>query len=296
MDSRLTRRTFLLGAAAAGVAACSKNAVIHVPQGNAAQLNLLLTSGATDGASAQAISTYEAGSDQRVAFVLAGASGFLSPAPGSVTVQAGADDKHWGPALPVEWHADTGAQASAYGTTTYRFPAPGTYWLRASYQGMTADSPVAVIDPKSAMIPRAGQKLIRTATPTDANHLAVNPICTRAQECPFHAVSLDAAMDMNRPLALIFATPALCETATCGPVLDTIVALSSQFAGKITFVHSEIFTALSRNAPNTPAVLAYHLQSEPLLFLADGTGTITERVDGLFGKAEATAALTRLVS
>jgi hypothetical protein len=299
VDSRPTRRTFLLAAAAAaGVTACSKHTgVITVPSGsNAAQLNLLLTSGATDGASAQALSTFEAGVDQRVAFVLAGASGFLAPAPGSVTLKVGPDDKHWGPALPLEVHADTGAQASTYGATTYRFEKPGTYWLRASYQGLTADSPVVVIDPKTAMIPMAGQKLIRTATPTDADHGVVNPICTRTQECPFHSVSLDAAMTMNRPIALIFATPALCQTATCGPVLDTVVAAAPAFAGKITFVHSEIFVSLSRNVANTPAVLAYHLQSEPLMFLADATGSITERIDGLFGKAEVTAALSRLVA
>ena len=93
----------------------------------------------------------------------------------------------------------------------------------------------------------------------------------------------------------MFATPALCETATCGPVLDTLVQAAASFGTRITVVHSEIFTALSRNAPNTPAVLAYHLQSEPLLFLADAKGTVVERLDGLFGRAEVTAGLTRLV-
>ncbi|MDQ1400396.1 MAG: hypothetical protein QOK20_2328, partial [Acidimicrobiaceae bacterium] len=58
----------------------------------------------------------------------------------------------------------------------------------------------------------------------------------------------------------------------------------------------EIFTALSRNAANTPAVLAYHLQSEPVLFLADANGVVVQRIDALFGKAEATAALARLAT
>jgi hypothetical protein len=101
-------------------------------------------------------------------------------------------------------------------------------------------------------------------------------------------------MGQNTPVVLSFATPALCETATCGPVLDTLVKASSGLENKITFVHSEIFTALSRTAPNTPAVLAYHLQSEPLVFLADAKGTVVQRIDGLFGQGEIKAALSRL--
>jgi hypothetical protein len=180
-------------------------------------------------------------------------------------------------------------------TTSYRFPKPGTYWLRVTHQGQTADSPVVAIDPSDAMIPRAGRPLISTPTPTNADARGVNPICTLTPNCPFHGISLDAALATHTPIAVMFATPALCESATCGPVLDTLVSAAEAFGTKITVVHSEIFTALSRNAPNTPAVLAYHLQSEPLLFLADAQGTVVERLDGLFGRAEVTAGLARLV-
>lgn len=300
MHTHLSRRSFLIGVAGAagvlGVAACSKSKgpiVVGNPK-NATELNLLVTSGAVDGSSDQSVSVFEAGMDQRVAFVLAGKSGFLSPAPGSATLQVGPDEKHWGPAVPLDVHADTGASASTYLTATYRFATPGIYWLRATYQGQTADSPVVAIDQGAAKIPFAGQKMISTPTPTVADNRGVNPICTRTPMCPFHTQSLDVALTQHLPLALVFATPALCETATCGPVLDNVVAAAPPFAGKINFVHSEIFVSLSRDVPNTLAVLAYHLQSEPLMFLADANGTVVERIDGLFGKGEATAALSRL--
>lgn len=296
MDARFTRRSFMAGAATVfGAAACSKSSgVIHVGNGTAAQLNLLVTSGAVDGLSDQAVSVFAAGLDQRVAFVLTGKSGFLAPAPGSVTLQFGTDDKHWGPAVPVEVHSDTGATAGTYLSTTYRFPQTGTNWLRASYQGAAAESPVMVIDSATAKIPMAGQPLIRTPTPTESTAMGVNPICTLTPHCPFHTISLDEAMSKGTPVVLSFATPALCETATCGPVLDTLVKASAGLGDRITFVHSEIFTELSRTAPNTPAVLAYHLQSEPLLFLADANATVVQRIDGLFGRAEIAAALSRL--
>ena len=301
MTLRLTRRAFIIGSAgAAGAlvsAACSKSSgVIKVPSGGSSQLNLLVSSGAADGPTAQSISVFEAGMDQRVAFVLEGQSGALAPAPGSVTLQVSPDDKRWGPALPVEIHADTGAAVTAYGTATYRFASPGTYWLRASYQGHSADSPVYVIDPNAAKVPYAGQPMINTPTPTDAAPEGVSPLCTRNPPCKLHAQSLDAALQAKMPIALLFATPALCQTATCGPVLDNLIAASSAYTGKIIFIHCEIYTALSRDSPNTPPVLAYHLQSEPVLFLADSRGKVVERIDGLFGKSEVGAALSRLAA
>lgn len=301
MTLRLTRRAFIIGSAgAAGAlvsAACSKSSgVIKVPSGGSSQLNLLVSSGAADGPIAQSVSVFEAGMDQRVAFVLEDQSGALAPAPGSVTLQVSPDEKRWGPALPVEIHSDTGAAVSAYGTATNRFAAPGTFWLRATYQGHSADSPVYVIDPNAAKVPFAGQPMINTPTPTDASHAGVNPLCTRNPPCRLHTQSLDTALQAKMPIALLFATPALCQTATCGPVLDNLLAASGAYDGKITFIHCEIYTALSRDSPNTAPVIAYHLQSEPVLFLADSRGKVVERIDGLFGKSEVAAALSRLAA
>jgi hypothetical protein len=297
----LTRRSFLLGAAGAagviGAAACAKSTgVIKVPSAGASQLNLLVSSGAGDGPEDQAVSVFEAGIDQRVAFILAGKSGSLSPTPGSVVLQFSADDKNWGAAVPVDVHADTGASATAYATTTYQFPKAGTYWLRATFQGQTAESPIVVIERSAAKVPYAGQMMISTPTPTEGDHRGVNPICTRATDCGLHGQSLDVALAQNMPVALLFATPALCTSATCGPVLDNLLAGAAPYAGKIIFIHCEIFTALSRDSANAPAVLAYHLQSEPVLFLADSKRTVVQRIDGLFGKSEVASALSRLAA
>lgn len=302
MDPRLSRRQFLATAAVAagtlGASACSHSTgAIHVGgRQDSSGLSLEVTSGAVDGPTDQDVSVFEAGIPQRVSFVLAGKSGFLAPSSGQVTLTLGPDEQHFGAPLPVQTYADTGAAATTYLVATTQWPKAGTFWLRGTFQGHTADSPVIVIDSAKARIPYAGQKMISAATPTFTNARGVSPICTRYPVCPFHEQSLDAYLQQNRPLALVFATPALCETATCGPVLDTVVNVSPAFTSKINFVHCEIFAGLSRNDANTAAVLAYHLQSEPVMFLADRTGTVVERIDGLFGKAEVTAALSRLAS
>jgi len=286
----ISRRSFLLGAAAlAGSAACgskSKPATIKVPgptttaaaQGPttspASQLNLLETSGPN----------FLAGIDQRMAFVLRGQSDFIA-LQSPVTIQFGPDEAHLGPALPGVAHTDTGT-APNYVTVTYRFDHPGTWFGRATYQGRTADAPFTVIEPGQSQIPYAGQPMISTPTPTAANAGGVNPICTRNPVCPWHDVSLDAALAEHKPLVVLFATPALCQTATCGPVLDQLLTLRSTFEPKVRFLHVEIYTDMSAKA-NAPAVLAYHLESEPVLFLAGADGTVRQRIDGLFGHGEA---------
>lgn len=297
MARSISRRTFLVGAVATvGAAACGSSksnsaggTVITV--GSAAdaknQLNLLET---TDP------SQMLAGVDQRLAFVLRGQQDFVKPSsPVTLRLGPGLTPDHLGPPITATLHTDAGT-APDYVTTTYRFPAPGDYYVRATYRGQTADAPLqGIIAPAKSQIPIPGQPMISIPTPTVDASRGVNPICTRQPACPWHDVSLDVALTQHQPLVLLFATPALCQTATCGPVLDTLLSLKSQFEGKVRFLHSEIYTSMSAQT-NTPAVLAYHLTSEPVLFLAGADGVVRQRIDGLFGRGEATAGVANLVA
>jgi hypothetical protein len=296
-----SRRTFLLGAAATvGAAACSSGkskaatspettspaTIITVPPASGAtnQFNLLET---FDPA------TLVSGVDQRLAFVLKGQEFIRPDSPVTLAIGPGLSADHLGPPITAVIHTDSDP-APSYVTTTYRFPAAGDYWVRVSYKGQTAGAPMqGILSPATTKAVIAGMPMISTPTPTVDNHRGVEPICTRSPSCPWHDVSLDAALAEHRPLALLFATPKLCQTATCGPVLDQLLALKAQFEGKIRFLHSEIFTDGTAQT-NAPAVSAYRLTSEPVLFLAGADGAIKNRIDGLFGHGEAQAALTAL--
>ena len=296
MTSTFSRRSFLVGAATAiGAVACSSSkptaasgasgSVITVPSGSGAknQLNLLET---TD--PSQLVS----GIDQRVAFVLQGQQNFVRPdSPVTIQFGPGLDPSRLGPPMAAVIHTDSDP-APAYVTTTYRFPAPGDYWVRATYKGQSADAPLqGVISPAASLVPLPGKPMISTPTPTFSNGLGLKLLCTRQPQCPWHDISLDAALAQHLPIALLFATPALCQTATCGPVLDQLLSLKSQFEGKVRFIHSEIYTDMTA-AVNVPAVKAYNLTSEPILFVSGADGVVTTRIDGLFGRGEAAAALS----
>ena len=192
---------------------------------------------------------------------------------------------------PVDTVIHTNGPEPNYALATYTFPAPGTYNVRATFKGRTLALPLPVTAASASATPTVGQNMVSVPTPTTTDARGVKPICTEQPQCPFHAVSLDAALSAGKPVALQFATPALCQSKFCGPVLSNLVAASGPWRDRVTFIHSEIYTDLTGQT-STPAVTAWKLQHEPMLYLGDAGGKIVARIDNLYDQDEARAALT----
>ena len=150
-----------------------------------------------------------------------------------------------------------------------------------------------VQDQPKAPVP--GTPAPRAASPTAANPLGVDPICTRNPPCPLHEASLDTVVGAGKPVAVMLATPALCQSRYCGPVLDDLLTLTDQYKDRVAFAHVEIYTNLSGNE-TTPTVQAWGIQTEPWLFGVDAIGNVVSRLDGAFGHDEQQQLLQRLVS
>jgi hypothetical protein len=144
--------------------------------------------------------------------------------------------------------------------------------------------------------PAVGAAASRAPSPTPQNPLGVNPICTRQPACPLHAVSLSEVIGTGRPLAVLFATPALCQTRYCGPVLNELLSARAPYQDRVTFVHVEIYRTLTGGNDESPTVQAWNIPYEPFLFTVDGTGTIRGRLDAAFGRDEITPLLDALVT
>jgi hypothetical protein len=121
----------------------------------------------------------------------------------------------------------------------------------------------------------------------------VDPICTRSPACPLHDATLTESLAGGRPVAYLVGTPAHCKTAVCGPVLDLLLAERDARGDAIAMVHAEIYTDDTITTV-APAVQAYNLEFEPVLFLADASGTLVERLDAIWDAAELRTALDRL--
>jgi hypothetical protein len=172
-------------------------------------------------------------------------------------------------------------------------PKTGTYDVLAltrTPQGLMG-SPGEVAVAPSSPIPAVGQRPPDVATDTPASvHGNVSLLTTRIPPDDMHAVSFNQVLG-KKPVALLFSTPQLCVSKVCGPVTDIGVALEREFAGKVTFIHEEVYVDNQPSKGLRPQLKAFHLQTEPWLFTINRRGVIAARLEGSFGMNEFRQAL-----
>jgi hypothetical protein len=129
----------------------------------------------------------------------------------------------------------------------------------------------------------------------------LSQIDTRQPPDDMHDVNFKDVVG-KKPLMLVFATPALCQSRVCGPVVDIAQEVKSETGDEADWVHMEVYRdntiksgCLEGTRPAVqclrPQFLAYHLSSEPWLFAIDRKGKIAARIEGAYSKGELEDAL-----
>lgn len=234
--------------------------------------------------------TQPVGEAVRLPLALADGEGALiGDPPRRFEVRVGLAEGDLGPPTFVARH-DQGIP-QAYFPLMATFDEPGSWRIVADVEGAVAETTVRAVGPSElASIPNLGDDMIALATPTTGQALGVDPVCTLDPPCPLHEVSLDDALAGGGPVALLVSTPAFCQTAICGPVLELFVARQAALADRLTMVHAEVYTD-DTAAVTTAAVKAYALTFEPSLFVAGTDKRIVARLDYTFDAAELDDAL-----
>ncbi|MBK5230687.1 MAG: hypothetical protein JJE27_05880, partial [Thermoleophilia bacterium] len=156
--------------------------------------------------------------------------------------------------------------------------------VRSALGGIT----LVADDPAPAPGERA--PAIKTDTLADA-HGDVSKIDTRVPPSGMHAISLDAALKKHKPIVLIFATPALCSSRVCGPVVDVAEQVKAKVGDAAIFIHQEIY---NRNDPSKgyrKPVRQYGLTSEPFTFVIGADGRVVTQLQGPFVAEELETAI-----
>ena len=143
-------------------------------------------------------------------------------------------------------------------------------------------------------VPAVGERapVVHTPTASDVGG-DLTKIDTRIPPDTMHGDDLVDVLG-ERPVVLLFATPALCQSRVCGPVVDAAEQVKSEREDDAAFIHSEIYVDNLANEGPRPQVVAYDLQSEPWLFVIDCEGRIDTRIEGAFSVAELDAAVDRV--
>jgi hypothetical protein len=119
-------------------------------------------------------------------------------------------------------------------------------------------------------------------------------VCTAPTPCAFHELTVADALALNRPALLLFATPAFCTSAVCGPDLETVQSVEPGFRGRVTFMHLEIYADPPTLQKTHNHVQEWHLPSEPWVFLLDRAGKVADKLEGGITADELREALARV--
>jgi peroxiredoxin len=130
--------------------------------------------------------------------------------------------------------------------------------------------------------PGYDEPAVRSVSPTDRD---VNGdtahICSNVPPCPLHTQTIAQALAAaTKPLVVLFATPALCTSATCAPELEAIQQLRATYAEQANFIHVEIYQYPFDALHVAKTVDEWHLPSDPWTFIVDKTGIVRDRFEG----------------
>jgi hypothetical protein len=132
-------------------------------------------------------------------------------------------------------------------------------------------------------IPAVGERAPRVATDTlETASGNIEAIDTRVPPSDMHERSFDEVLG-EKPVALLFATPQLCQSRVCGPVTDVALQLRSEYGDRMEFIHQEVYVDNDPQKGLREPLNEFRLPTEPWLFVVDAKGRVTARLEGSFG-------------
>jgi hypothetical protein len=142
-------------------------------------------------------------------------------------------------------------------------------------------------------IPFPGEKAPVVHTPTVEDVADLSEIDTREPHDTQHEEDLADVLG-EEPVVLTFATPRLCLSRVCGPVVDIAEQVKAERDEEAAFIHMEIYNDNSLDEGLRPQVKAYDLPTEPWLFVIDENGRVSTAIEGAFSVDELNAALDKV--
>jgi hypothetical protein len=148
---------------------------------------------------------------------------------------------------------------------------------------------------KYPKVPKVGERppKIETLTAADVGN-DLEKIDTRIPPDQMHKVNFAEVLG-KKPIVLIFATPALCQSRVCGPVVDVAQQVADEYEPKADFIHQEVYVDNEIAKGVRPQLKEFGLETEPWTFLIGKDGRVADRLEGAYGVAELEEAMKRIV-
>ena len=120
---------------------------------------------------------------------------------------------------------------------------------------------------------------------------------SRTPDPDLYQMTIAQAVSSGRPTVVTFATPAFCQTATCGPQVEVVVSIKDRHKEQANFIHVEVFDNPKEmnedfsKARLSPIMGEWGLLVEPFTFVLDSNGLVANKYEGFVTEVELEAAL-----
>jgi hypothetical protein len=142
-------------------------------------------------------------------------------------------------------------------------------------------------------MPAVGQPVPHIHTLTAGEVSNIGQIDTRIPPDDMHSDDF-ADVVGKKPVVLLFATPALCQSRVCGPVTDITEQVKQEFGDRVAFIHQEIYNNNQIQDGPRPQMKAFNLSTEPWAYVIDRNGRVSSILQGPFSVQELEAAVQKV--
>jgi hypothetical protein len=148
---------------------------------------------------------------------------------------------------------------------------------------------------EESLTPEIGSPAPKSETPTVRTAKLPTITTDPDPDRDFYQLSIDQAVESDRPFVVVFATPKFCSSAVCGPTLDIVKRVSKDFP-RLNYIHVEVYTNLDDpgNLKLVKSVKEWGLPTEPWVFVVDERGRVAAKFEGTVGSSELSDVLEKL--
>jgi hypothetical protein len=108
--------------------------------------------------------------------------------------------------------------------------------------GSTSSAQIPLRVEETSVTPGLGTKPPTAVNKTSRDVAELTMLTTRSTPDPdLYQLTIAEALETKRPFLVVFASPALCTSPTCGPQVETVEELKNQYKGRVNFIHVEVY-------------------------------------------------------
>jgi hypothetical protein len=113
--------------------------------------------------------------------------------------------------------------------------------------------------------------------------------------------SIADALQRKRPLIVVFASPAFCTNAVCGPQVEVVSDLRKRYEDEADFIHVDLYENPVEiqgdlaKAVETPVLREWGLVSQEWTYVVGSNGVVSARFENFVGEQELSSAIREAI-